>query len=185
METILINKDKIKIMLTRYDMQKYHINCDFTGSSNEAEFKIWSILDDISSVTNFNTQKGSFYVQMFPSKAGGCELFVSRINVSSAKDIQKAEKGNKNINKDYIYKFEELSNMLSVCKALSAANADGKALAYYDKCYDTYYLTLNFDSFYPAEFFGIKCKSTTSSYLSEHCQIISDDALNTLSKLAL
>ncbi len=183
METVLINKDKIKIMLNRHDMQKYHISSELTGSSNETELKIWNILDDISSLTSFDTHKGSFYVQMFPSKTGGCELFISRIDISSK--LSENESCKKSKTKLYIYKFHELSQLLSVCKAMAYTELKIEASAFYDEGCGTYYLTSASEIFCPAEFFGEKCKSAIKGYLKEHCRLISDDAANVLSKLAL
>lgn len=183
METVLINKDKIKIMLNRHDMQKYQINPDFSCSSNEADLKIWSILDDISVTTSFDTRKGSFYVQMFPSKAGGCELFVSRI-ASPSKQVNQKSDGKRTANKLYIYKFENIDNILSLCKALSVTYKDMNSPLYYDEGSEIYYLTLGFESHYPSEFFGEKCKNANNHYVTEHCRLITDNAIDTLSRLA-
>ncbi len=79
METIFINEDKIKIMLSKIEMTKYRIDKDFSKDKTESDLIIWDILDDASILTGFDTEKGSFYVQMYPSKDGGCELFVTRI----------------------------------------------------------------------------------------------------------
>ncbi len=84
METIFISKDKIKIMLSDVEMAKYRIHKDFSKDKAEADLIIWDILDDAAASTGFDTEKGSFYVQMFPSKDGGCELFVTRITAEDS-----------------------------------------------------------------------------------------------------
>lgn len=212
METILITKDKIKIMLSDEEMSLYNIDCELSKSRVNADAVIWKILDDVSAVSGFDTTTGSFYVQMYPSKSGGCELFVTRLlldtkhrNGSAPLVFPSSEHeedrgtamvgkndtlSNKNKNRSdekkwYIYKFCNLENLLGACKELSLS-FDGKvSFAYYDKDSESVFLLLECDSHHPSEFGGVKCKRSDLFYLYEHCRLICENAVQRLSPLAL
>ncbi len=83
MELILINQTKLKIMLTAPDLLHYelipdeleHMSC--TDRHTRAAFR--HIFDDAEAQTGFHTQGERLLVQMFTSKCGGCEIFVTKL----------------------------------------------------------------------------------------------------------
>lgn len=80
MELILISNTKLKIMLDESDMRKYHIEneCDCAeGSTRKA---IRSLLECARDQIGFNTDGEEIFVQLYTSKQGGCELFVTKCN---------------------------------------------------------------------------------------------------------
>ena len=113
METIVINKDKIKIMLDSDEMEEYCPEDDFSKKNAKAEEAIWKILDKVSDVTGFDTEKSSFYVQIYPSKSGGCEMFITRILIPEISTAAKCCQDGAKLQKEdmsgmkYIYENEE------------------------------------------------------------------------------
>ncbi|MBQ9781186.1 MAG: adaptor protein MecA [Clostridia bacterium] len=83
MELILINQTKLKIMLTAPDMMHYallpekleHMTC--TDRETRSAFR--HIFDDAEAQIGFHTSGERLLVQMFTSKCGGCEIFVTRL----------------------------------------------------------------------------------------------------------
>lgn len=78
MELILISKSKLKIMLDERDMLQYHIGDDTDCAEPTARRAIRSILDRARDEVGFETEGSELFVQLYTSRHGGCELFVSK-----------------------------------------------------------------------------------------------------------
>ena len=78
MELILINESKLKIMLDEQDMKEYNIGDESDCSHFETRKAIRDILDRARDEIGFNTEGAEIFVQLYSSKKGGCELFVTK-----------------------------------------------------------------------------------------------------------
>ncbi len=78
MELIPINDSKLKIMLDEIDMKEYCIGAESDCADTETRRAIRSILDLARDRVGFNTEGAEIFVQMYTSKKGGCELFVTK-----------------------------------------------------------------------------------------------------------
>lgn len=86
MELILIDQTKLKIMLTAPDLLHYelipdeleHMSC--TDRHIRAAFR--HIFNDAEAQTGFHTEGERLLVQMFTSKCGGCEIFVTKLGTT-------------------------------------------------------------------------------------------------------
>ena len=82
MEWIRISQNKLKIMLTAEDARHYELNCeqaDYTDTLTRTAFR--EILTDVKREADFDASEDKVYIQMYPSKEGGCELFVTKIGL--------------------------------------------------------------------------------------------------------
>jgi negative regulator of genetic competence, sporulation and motility len=82
MEWIRISQNKLKIMLTAEDARHYELNCeqaDYTDILTRTAFR--EILTDVKREAEFDASEDKVYIQMYPSKEGGCELFVTKIGL--------------------------------------------------------------------------------------------------------
>ena len=82
MEWIRISQNKLKIMLTAEDARHYELNCeeaDYTDMLTRTAFR--EILTDVKREADFDASEDKVYIQMYPSKEGGCELFVTKIGL--------------------------------------------------------------------------------------------------------
>ena len=82
MDLIRIDDNKMKIMLSERDMQCYSLdvgNMDYTRSETRRAFR--HILDDVCIRTGFDAKGEQLYVQLYPSRKGGCEMFVTKLDV--------------------------------------------------------------------------------------------------------
>ncbi len=80
MELIVISDSKLKIMLTAPDMIRYKLegSCkDCTDVKTRAAFR--HIFDDARREIGFDTEGERLFVQMYASREGGCEIFVTKL----------------------------------------------------------------------------------------------------------
>lgn len=160
MEIIKINQNKLKIMLNKSDMEQYNLSqedMDYADSTTRQAIK--HILQDISLQTGFEYEGSGILVQVFASRAGGCELFVTRektkapfgsdnnSEIYSEEDdiceLCKSENGNAGIHLPALkislaYSFENLKLLLKVCSVLSSIRCFKESSAYIDQkgnCY--------------------------------------------------
>ncbi len=88
MELILIDQTKLKIMLTAPDMLRYELapekleGMSCTDQHTRDAFR--HIFDDAEAQIGFHTSGEKLLVQMFTSKCGGCEIFVTRLGSEAA-----------------------------------------------------------------------------------------------------
>ena len=148
MELILINSSKLKIMLTGDEMKKYELDTDKIDYDTTATRKaFWSILDDARSETGFNAASDKVFIQLYPSKKGGCEMYVTKLGepcmpAVANKSSHTSPRGNVQIipaerhgggNERFgAYAFETMEALLCVCRRLLSLNWSGESRAYRD-----------------------------------------------------
>lgn len=212
MELIIINKSKLKIMLSADDMKKYgidHVNIADDSFKVHTAFK--NILSEIELETEFNTAEDRIFIQLYPSKDGGCEMFVSKMNHLSEEGngketaamptykeqgiVQlKTAKRSANSKKDTLtYCFEKIEWLICACRELSKRGFSGESFAYKDK-EGRYYLFISpvfkeseksgipFD--FLSEFGDAENTDCTALYINENGKCIcGENAVETLCDL--
>lgn len=194
MELIIISKSKFKLMLTSSDMASY------TGNTKEV---VREIINDVRK--NFDTScdssrdifygDGRIFVQMYPSKEGGCELFVTRLEEHHNNVLMQAgEERTLTEYRKYIYRergshivysFEEMRYLLSCCLGLYRMGYGGSSRAYHDPDKKKFYLKLDCETPVAGENFGSLCPSRVYYYINEHCDVIcAENAVEKLGKFA-
>ena len=88
MELILINSSKLKIMLNENDMKEYSIGSDSDCVEPGVRKAIRSLLERARDQVGFNTEGDEIFVQLYASKKGGCELFVTKTGDTEAKESE-------------------------------------------------------------------------------------------------
>ncbi len=190
MELIIISESKIKLMLTHDDMEIYRDGED-TGKL------VRCIMSDVREKYGYNGMDGRIFVQMYTSREGGCEMFVTKLEPSAeARGRVLMQAGEERTVTEYrkyifrdrghhiIYSFESMEYLLSTCLGLWRGGYVGESLAYADKMRHRYYLLVNRETHIAGENFGSLCPSRTYYYISEHCDLICSDAVSTLGRLA-
>ncbi len=213
MEFILINENKIKVMLTNEDLSDFELRADELDYSNtETKRMFWDVLSRAKHKTGFDTDGQRVLVQLYPSRKGGCEMFVTKIGNLSPNDsgcceqdslsaeihdkkasFEKAPKIYKKSKINYcVFSFVSLEDMLSVCRELQRFEYSEKCSAYIgDNKF--YYLVLSgidtsgytpFDKFsFIGEFGTLENYETVKYYLSEHgTELCANNAVEILSK---
>lgn len=164
MEWIRISENKLKIMLTAEDAKRYALRCetlDLADSFTRQAFR--DILSDIRPATGFDAAEEKVYIQMYPSKEGGCELFVTKMGLlfnnseqsehakpsCEPKSAEPTEKEKTSVRakkaprrRKESCSFGTLSDLLAACSRLLAANYSGESTAWRDEA-GKYWLLLN------------------------------------------
>lgn len=133
MEWIRISPNKLKIMLTAEDARHYELDCNcsnYADGITRAAFR--EILTDVGHEIGFDAADDKTYIQMYPSKEGGCELFVTKIGLLLAEEdkecgvaIKGCPKGREKVtrcrvgNGERIWLLEKTDALLACCRALS------------------------------------------------------------------
>ena len=205
MEIIMINENKLKVMLCKEDLCHFELSPEQLDYSNtETKRMFWDVLSRAKHQTGFDTDGQRVLVQLYPSKEGGCEMFVTKIGVlrdNSNENIKTYTKEKKqtvltNSKKDFSYsafRFDDTESMLEVCRRLASIGYIGESSAYFCENGKKYLLLsdIDFDEFAPpdefsfiSEYGDFENSKRLRYYLSEHGKTICEyDAVSTLSKL--
>ncbi len=83
MELIVISQSKLKIMLTPPDMQRYELSAEQMDCADEQTRRAFRhIFEDARDRIGFETAGQKLLVQLYTSREGGCEIFVTKLGES-------------------------------------------------------------------------------------------------------
>ncbi len=141
MELIPINNSKLKIMLDENDMKEYNIGDEADCANSATRLAIRHILDCAKDKIGFNTEGSEIFVQLYTSKHGGCELFVTKSDPPVARDEKRIKKVKRSLDGEecqalaargetqmsgingnfgkMIFSFDTLKDLCLACKILS------------------------------------------------------------------
>lgn len=195
MEFILISDNKIKVMLTEEDLREFEIETEELDYSNtETKRMFWDVLSRAKKLTGFDTDGQRVLVQLYPSRQGGCELFVTKIGTLCDADENCPTKKRAPIFSEKIsfdedtqnprktktthaaFSFDSLKNIIAVCRRLSKIEYSHFSSAYIGDDGRYYLILKNVDvSGYTLdkysflfEFGNIESYEATAAYLAEH-----------------
>ena len=140
MEYILINESKMKVMLEESDLADMDISaCELDYANPEAKELFGNILGYAKDEFGFDTSGHRVLLQLYPSKDGGCEIFITRLGKleesDSAKSRSAEEKERKPLKKSKrrrAFRFERLSDLVNVCKRLRESGLSPQSEAFTD-----------------------------------------------------
>lgn len=155
MELIMISSSKLKIMLSADDMTKYSLGSDIDYSDQKTRQAFRTILDEARKKTGFDAESEKIFIQLYPSKKGGCEVYITKINDESECecDIPLKSSETKNLYKSLercagiipasrrhsprerkrAYSFPSLEALISVCRRLISVGWHGQSSAFCDE----------------------------------------------------
>lgn len=211
MELIRISDRKLKIMLTPTDMCHFELNADSFGDDSAQMHRSFRLLlHEIREQTGFEADDTHISVQYFPSREGGCEMFISnlqsedaeresRITASlappskSSMQLRPVKKNGGSFRKDCAYRFEELKHLLSACKRLLQIGYICDSTAYRDEK-GIYFMILSVLTASPfstpeeldfvVEYGSVENPALLRLYIREHASLICSDAIRQLAGLA-
>lgn len=208
MDMIMISDRKLKVMLTQKDLDGYGVSTeDLDYANTETKRMLWDILNTAKKNVRFNTDGQRVLLQLFPSRDGGCEIFVCKLGALPASNaegpaelfaepILHCKRGHRSAappDRKGAFRFESLDWLLTVCRRLFDIGYGGESAAYAgdDRFYyllldgmdTTGYLPLDEFSFIK-EYGTSESAEGTLHFLSEHGSVIcSSDAVATLGSL--
>ena len=123
MDIILLSDDKLKVKLSPEDMKRLSISCDSMDYDDTGTRRaFWDILDKAKEKTGFDAAKERVFVQVYPSRDGGCDMYVTK-----ASSLQERPIGDKQAavtvlpqksKKWLTYSFDNVDDMICVCDKL-------------------------------------------------------------------
>ena len=134
----MIREDKLKVLLTPFDMMKYELTCEKLDYDNtETRKAIWSILDFAKRETGFDAAIGKIRIEVYPEKSGGCAIYITKLKSS---DLPSHEPMNETIAKatppsgktTVVYQFKETDSLIRVCRFLSHRGYRDESSAFFE-----------------------------------------------------
>ena len=204
MELIRISDSKLKIMLTPMDMRQFELSTDnFYDDSEKMHRSFRLLLDEVRRQSGFEADDHRISVQYFPSREGGCEMFISNLSgerdrgtcaLTPAQEIKPVTRTRGSFCRSFAYRFEGLDELLSVCRRLLPMDYITASSAYRDNT-GRYYLILNTyaaspfatpeELYFVVEYGTIENAAQLRLYLSEHGAVVcAEDAVGILGGIA-
>ena len=205
MELIRISDNKLKIMLTPMDMRQFELCSDnFYDDSEKMHHSFRLLLDEVRRQSGFEADDHRISVQYFPSREGGCEMFISNLSterdksscaLTPAQEMQPAPRTHGSFSRSFAYRFEGLEELLSVCRRLLPMDYIISASSAYRDDSGRYYLFLSTfatspfttpeELYFVVEYGSIENASQLRLYLAEHGTVLClEDAVGTLGTIA-
>ena len=146
MNVLKISDMKVKIMLTKDDALDLDLVCDNIDYSNpKTRHKIWEMLDLVKRKHGFDPDGYKLLIQFYPSKDGGAEIFVTKLEnltgksermLSRASDVAMLDRSFS------VYNFDNLDDLMRVSYLLNGKKGLMGSELYHDKK-DGYFLKLD------------------------------------------
>lgn len=127
MEYIMIDDTKLKIILEAEDLAEWDIapeELDYDDPYAKGFFE--DVLGYAKREFGFDTSGYKTLLQLFPSRDGGCEIFVTRLGESTPREELRRETVCRG------YSFDKLSHLISVCKRLCLEGFLGDSSVWFD-----------------------------------------------------
>lgn len=188
MDLILISSTKLKIMLTSGDMAAYSLTCDSIDYDNtETRRAFWDILDTAKHKTGFDAASDRVFIQVFPSKGGGCEMYVTKLVKSDNTKLYDKKTMTETVQVNLeaacrdreIYGFTEFNHMTDACRQLILSGYKGGSSIWADEAIFRYYLALEKtqgEQYLFLDEYGTKHFSDAAfTYIKEHCRCICEN----------
>ena len=157
MEIIEINESKMKIIMSATDMERYGLDeNEFYSKGASIKELLHDILTDEKHSDGFcqtNAQE-RLCVQLYPEINGGCELYITKINLEDSEgditpmseptnDKRLPVKAGISISHNYIYCFNSFRDLLAACKVIERCNVQSSL---YRNEQGVYYLNAKFSA---------------------------------------
>ena len=126
MELLRISDTKLKVTLTEEDMERYRLDqrtIDYDTTETRSAF--WQILDAAKQETGFDAGGERLFVQVYPSRGGGCEMYVTLVDGEEEPPEKRHE-----LSVLSIYRFPTLSVLLTACRKLLDLGYDRESRAF-------------------------------------------------------
>ncbi len=192
MELILISDAKMKVMLTAEDMKRYELDTAVIDSEGGATKRVLrEILDEVKYRSGFDAAGERVLVQLYPSRAGGCELFVTKL--TPGEHVERRENASVYDLRPVFFLFDSLDGLIAVCRQLVSVGY-GLLSAVYAMEGGGYYLVLQERArrgggagqlSFIEEFASRRRTQGELAYIKEHGKVIAEsNAIAVLARLA-
>ena len=134
MKFLIINSNKLKIVINKEDIEKYGINFGSNEKhSDRAKKSLWRVLDAAEEECGFNASGERLLIQLYPVSDGG-EIFVTKIGKTCAgveRDIALSQNVAMLSSKHIICRFNDVGEAIKFCRGLSEEAKESASSLYY------------------------------------------------------
>lgn len=145
MELIVINENKLKIIMSAQEMTEFGLDeNEFHLSMTDTKQILAKILNKFNAKTGFEeiAQNDKLLLQLYTDTHGGCELFVTRIMLDCEEEFfmpqgderfllpRSTKKTTEHKKTPITYSFEHLNHVVCACRELKARNFAGDSALY-------------------------------------------------------
>ena len=184
----------------RYEICAESIDYDNT----ETRRAFWQILDEAKHRTGFDAASERVFIQVYPSRGGGCEMYVTKLGEASEThegDLKKptadANNRHKIRGRTIAFVFNSFRSLAAACKRLKESGYCDESAAYAEQDGERYFLTLTEhmptvlskrmsvgEYGFVEEYGKRKLGQLEVAYIKEHCICIEPrDAVGVLAEL--
>ncbi|MBQ8720183.1 MAG: adaptor protein MecA [Clostridia bacterium] len=195
MELLLVSDSKLKVMLTVADMEKYDLRVEEIDYDNtHTRRALWEILDEAKKQTGFDAASDKVLIQLYPSKDGGCELFVTKLGLIppvAERTIARSNRVTMLAARQGIYRFESFFGLIGAIRAIENITPHRDSDVYLGDD-GKYYLIIDervgksgsFSEFSRILEYSERASREMIDYIKEHGKRLTEgDAVEKLSKL--
>lgn len=125
MEHILISPGKLKLMLTREDVLHYDLRPVIESGEEPDSRQVFKALLADAGEIGFDSGNDRLFIQLYPSKDGGAEVYITRLGEHTRNDDPSGE-----LPVTYIGCFDSLDDLIACCRQL--AFTEGESSAWYE-----------------------------------------------------
>ena len=112
MEHILISPGKLKLMLTKNDLDKYALDCETMDSEDPSTRRaLRELLSDVKTASGFDAADDKLFIQLYPSKDGGAEIYITKLSLRREAEPDKSS----SIRISSVYRFDTMRDLLCAC----------------------------------------------------------------------
>ena len=184
MEMIMISPRQLKVMMDANDMIEYELSSDGGDGRLCRRDALRRILRKAKDATGFDPDGARVTVRMFPSRDGGCEMFVTLLGGELAGDGVKKPQGKRARDGMAVDAFGSIGELIGACKRLAGAGYSDESFAYRQYDRTRYYLAIESESPLACEMGGARMRRGAATYINEHCALICVRAVETLARYA-
>ncbi len=196
LDILKISESKLKIMLTKSDVKKYKLDTDNVDYNDiKTRNKVWEILDYVKKHHGFDHEEEKLLIQFYPSRDGGAELFVTKLEKLSHKNERSISRSS-NVTmldtKHMIYSFVSFDDLIRVSKIIKNSKCIKASELFYDG-EDGYYLEItergtsrhgSICDFAILLEFSVAVPKELFPYITEHCsKLTRGNAVEQLARL--
>ncbi len=191
MEIMKITDTSIKISLCAKEAEEYHLSEDAQLDTKEVKSSFAKLLNRAKREVGFKYAGENVVAEIFSSKDGGYEIFVSYLNMEEKMYKEKTTQAKPPKQKQIaIYSFDSLENMMLTLGRLSQLTPGIKSSAYYEESTKKYYIILEDVSKKELKLafiyeYATPLKSNYLTYIQEYTKcLLKKNAIEVLSKLS-
>ena len=142
LEIIKINDTAIKITLLPSEAKEYEISDITMGDESDIKGSFARLLKVAKEKVGFNFSSKKILAEIFPSKDGGYEIFISHTKRENQMYREKGEAPYQRPKYQLIYSVDNIDTLLLILSRLKCISRDIYSSAYYDEEGEKYYLIL-------------------------------------------